>query len=128
MRLTTMEKRPNITTADITRRRRTTLIRRGDTQRTLCIIVRKPPRLTLRNTVRNKRPELARRRYQAPLFCLLWVISGHWPRNYECLLSRVWTAPSWQELFSRLQHWSVRPCVRPLDAVHMTAGRNGIVQ
>jgi hypothetical protein len=24
-------------------------------------------------------------------------------------------------LSSRLQHWSVQPCVRPLDAVHMTA-------
>ena len=39
---------------------------------------------------------------------------------------RVWTAPSWQELFSRLQHWSVRPCVRPLDAVHKTAGHNAL--
>ena len=36
----------------------------------------------------------------------------------------VWTAPSWQELSSRMQHWSVRPCVRPLSAVHMTAGRD----
>src|SRR3981081_1074066 len=36
----------------------------------------------------------------------------------------VWTAPSWQGLSSRLQHWSVRPCVRPVDAVHMTAGHN----
>src|SRR5664280_2410357 len=26
----------------------------------------------------------------------------------------VWTAPSWQELSSRMQHWSVQPCVRPL--------------
>src|SRR4051794_2592734 len=38
----------------------------------------------------------------------------------------VWTAPSWQELSSRLQHWSVQPCVRPLDAVHMTAGHNAL--
>src|SRR5271155_2444574 len=38
----------------------------------------------------------------------------------------VWTAPSWQELFSRLQAWSVLPCVRPLDAVHMTAGHNAL--
>ena len=36
------------------------------------------------------------------------------------------TAPSWQELFSRLQHWSVRSCVRPLDAVHTTAGHNAL--
>ena len=28
----------------------------------------------------------------------------------------VWTAPSWQALSSRSQHWSVRPCVRPLGA------------
>jgi hypothetical protein len=39
---------------------------------------------------------------------------------------RVWTAPRWQELFSRLQHWSVRPCVRPLDAVHTTASHNAL--
>ena len=37
-------------------------------------------------------------------------------------MCHVWTAPSWQELSSRKQHWSVQPCVRPLDAVHMTAG------
>src|SRR6478609_1668209 len=41
-------------------------------------------------------------------------------------LSHVWTAPSWQELSSRKQHWSVQPCVRPLDAVHMTAGHNAL--
>jgi hypothetical protein len=38
----------------------------------------------------------------------------------------VWTAPGWQELFSRMQHWSVRPCVRPLSAVHVTAGHNAL--
>src|SRR5258706_14228580 len=38
----------------------------------------------------------------------------------------VWTAPGWQGLSSRLQHWSVRPCVRPVDAVHMTAGHNAL--
>ncbi|MET3840434.1 hypothetical protein [Bradyrhizobium sp. OAE829] len=27
-------------------------------------------------------------------------------------------APGWQGLSSRLQHWSVQPCVRPLGAVH----------
>ena len=30
------------------------------------------------------------------------------------------------ELSSRKQHWSVQPCVRPLDAVHMTAGHNAL--
>ena len=38
----------------------------------------------------------------------------------------VWTAPSWQGLSSRVQHWSVRPCVRPVFAVHMTAGHNAL--
>jgi hypothetical protein len=38
----------------------------------------------------------------------------------------VWTAPSWQGLFSRLQRWSVQPCVRPFNAVHMTAGHNAL--
>jgi hypothetical protein len=38
----------------------------------------------------------------------------------------VWTAPSWQGLSSRLQHWSVRPCVRPVDAVQMTARHNAL--
>ena len=42
------------------------------------------------------------------------------------LVPHVWTAPSWQGLFSRLQNWSVRPCVRPFSAVHMTAGHNAL--
>ena len=41
-------------------------------------------------------------------------------------LCHVWTAPSWQGLSSRLQLWSVQPCVRPLRAVHMTAGHNAL--
>src|SRR5580658_9030401 len=41
-------------------------------------------------------------------------------------MGHVWTAPSWQGLSSRVQHWSVRPCVRPVDAVHMTAGHNAL--
>src|SRR6202163_5082377 len=28
--------------------------------------------------------------------------------------------------FHVLQHWSVQPCVRPFDAVHMTAGHNAL--
>src|SRR6266581_8138818 len=40
------------------------------------------------------------------------------------VLCHVWTAPGWQALSSRTQAWSVRPCVRPVDAVHMTAGHN----
>jgi hypothetical protein len=34
--------------------------------------------------------------------------------------------PSWQELSSRLQAWSEQPCVRPVGAVHMTAGHNAL--
>ena len=48
----------------------------------------------------------------------------------RCLRRRytphVWTAPSWQEESSRMQPWSVRPCVRPFDAAHMTAGHNAL--
>jgi hypothetical protein len=44
----------------------------------------------------------------------------------ESALCHVWTAPCWQGLFSRLQHWSVQPCVRPVSAVHMTAGHNAL--
>ena len=47
-------------------------------------------------------------------------------RRQRSDLGHVWTAPGWQELSSRLQHWSVQPCVRPLDAVHMTAGHNAL--
>lgn len=36
----------------------------------------------------------------------------------------VWIAPSWQELSSRLQHWMVPPCVRPLSAAHEAAVHN----
>src|SRR6516164_1010523 len=51
--------------------------------------------------------------------CPLWVISGHRGLSASCpLYPHVWTAPSWQGLFSRLQHWSVRPCVRPFSAAH----------
>lgn len=28
--------------------------------------------------------------------------------------------------FAVLQHWSLQPCVRPFDAVHMTAGHNAL--
>ena len=41
-------------------------------------------------------------------------------------LGHVWTAPSWQGESSRNSPWSVQPCVRPLSAVHMTAGHNAL--
>jgi hypothetical protein len=51
----------------------------------------------------------------------------------ECPLSamcgrkcHVWTAPSWQGFSSRMQHWSVQPCVRPLSAAHVAAGQNAL--
>ena len=55
-------------------------------------------------------------------------LSGECPSLTSISVAKghVWTAPSWQELSSRLQHWSVQPCVRPLDAVHMTAGHNAL--
>jgi len=41
-------------------------------------------------------------------------------------MCHVWTAPSWQGISSRLQYWSVQPCVRPVSAVRMTAGHNAL--
>jgi hypothetical protein len=41
-------------------------------------------------------------------------------------LGHVWTAPGWQELSSRVQQWSEQPCVRPVSAVHVTAGHNAL--
>src|SRR5215475_14395207 len=40
------------------------------------------------------------------------------------LRRHVWTAPSWQGLIFTFAGWSVQPCVRPVCAVHMTAGHN----
>ena len=37
-------------------------------------------------------------------------------------MGHVWTAPGWQVESSRCSIGSEQPCVRPLDAVHMTAG------
>jgi hypothetical protein len=37
----------------------------------------------------------------------------------------VWTAPSWQGKCSR-RCWSLQPRVRPVSAVHMTAGHNAL--
>ena len=31
-----------------------------------------------------------------------------------------------KSFFHVLQHWSVQPCVRPFNAVHMTAGHNAL--
>jgi hypothetical protein len=42
------------------------------------------------------------------------------------LSGHVWTAPGWQGLSSRLQHWSERPCVRPFSAAHLAAGHNAL--
>src|SRR3954454_1519798 len=58
--------------------------------------------------------------------CLLPPAADMTPLWLGAAMCHVWTAPSWQELSSRLQHWSVQPCVRPLDAFHMTAGHNAL--
>jgi hypothetical protein len=56
-----------------------------------------------------------------------------YPSKQTCALQKqmsakghVWTAPGWQELSSRMQHRSVQPCVRPVCAVHVTAGHNAL--
>jgi hypothetical protein len=41
-------------------------------------------------------------------------------------MGHVWTAPGWQEFSSRKQQWSEQPCVRPVSAVHVTAGHNAL--
>ena len=41
-------------------------------------------------------------------------------------MGHVWTAPSWQGFSSRVQDWSVQPCVRPLSAADVTAGHNAL--
>jgi hypothetical protein len=41
-------------------------------------------------------------------------------------LSHVWSAPSWQELSSRLPHWSVQHVFGLSDAVHITAGHKTV--
>src|SRR5258708_35103270 len=38
----------------------------------------------------------------------------------------VWTAPGWQGFSLRVQQWSEQPCVRPVSAVHVTAGHNAL--
>jgi adenine-specific DNA glycosylase len=51
------------------------------------------------------------------------------PLCEKCIIADLCKWPgktSWQGLSSRLQHWSVQPCVRPLSAVHMTAGHNAL--
>jgi hypothetical protein len=46
--------------------------------------------------------------------------------NTTSVKCHVWTAPGWQEKSSRMQAWSVLSCVRPVGAVHMTAGHNAL--
>src|SRR5665647_1735050 len=44
-----------------------------------------------------------------------------WCVAANAVMCHVWTAPSWQELSSLMQRWSVQPCVRPLSAAHGAA-------
>ena len=46
------------------------------------------------------------------------------PKSSES--GHVWTAPGWQGFSSRVQQWSEQPCVRPVSAVHVTAGHNAL--
>ena len=53
---------------------------------------------------------------------------GGWPRlldtvQLRAMCGRLRVGKSFLHV---LQHWSVQPCVRPLDAVHMTAGHNAL--
>jgi hypothetical protein len=66
---------------------------------------------------------LGRLEIQLPLYPRKQTLLGNRRMSEKC---HVWTAPSWQELSSRTQRWSVQPCVRPLAAVHMTAGHNAL--
>src|SRR4029450_1750589 len=58
-----------------------------------------------------------------PLYGALRTRARCWAMSEKC---HVWTAPSWQELSSRLQHWSEQPCVRPVSAAHVAAGHNAL--
>jgi hypothetical protein len=52
-----------------------------------------------------------------------------WHRPWWAVIrnpAHVWTAPGWQEFSSRKQQWSEQPCVRPVSAVHVTAGHNAL--
>ena len=47
-------------------------------------------------------------------------------RRAMCASWHVWTAPSWQGFFSRVQNWSVQPCVRPVACGSIAAGHNAL--
>jgi len=51
---------------------------------------------------------------------------GHGPSSESDVMGHVWTAPGWQGISSRVQQWSEQPCVRPVSAVHVTAGHNAL--
>jgi hypothetical protein len=51
---------------------------------------------------------------------------GSHARNSTLGRTAVWTAPGWQGISSRRQAWSEQPCVRPVSAVHVTAGHNAL--
>jgi len=75
-----------------------------------------------RRPFRSKGEILARSRC-FPLYPRKRTHVGHRAMSVSC---HVWTAPGWQEKSSRRRPWSVLPCVRPLGAVHMTAGHNAL--
>ena len=87
--------------------------RRSRGQESLPILARGGPLRVKRFTL-NARLALPLLTQQPTFFCAaLSDAPGH-----------VWTAPSWQGESSRRRLGSVQPCVRPFDAVRMTAGHN----
>ena len=58
--------------------------------------------------------------------CLLSPAADMPPLGPSAATGHVWTAPGWQVLSSCMQQWSEQPCVRPVSAVHVTAGHNAL--
>ena len=58
-----------------------------------------------------------------PLWCAFPTQVGHAALRKSAMCGRLRVGKSFLHV---LQHWSVQPCVRPFDAVHVTAGHNAL--